>query len=95
MRAWMFLPLISGCFGVYAEVAATTYPSASLGSAGGSTSASSVGFNVGVDFGNLKWRQAKLPKEALPRAVLLGVILELSVGFMLAFFQAWFYWSPK
>jgi hypothetical protein len=54
----MFLPLISGCFGVYAEVAATTYPSASLGSAGGSTSASSVGFNVGVDFGNLKRRFA-------------------------------------
>jgi hypothetical protein len=58
MRAWMFLPLISGCFGVYAEVATTTYPSASLGSAGGSTSASSVGFNVGVDFGNIKRRFA-------------------------------------
>jgi hypothetical protein len=48
-----------------------------------------------VDFGNLRWRQAKPMKEALPRALLLGVILELVVGFMLAFFQAWFYWSPK
>ena len=26
---------------------------------------------------------------------LLLVILEIIVGFMLAFFQAWFYWSPK
>jgi hypothetical protein len=48
-----------------------------------------------VDFGNLRFRQAKPLKEAAPRALLLGVILELIVGFMLAFFQAWFYWSPK
>jgi hypothetical protein len=53
----MCIPLLSGCFGVYGEVAATTYPSASLGSTG-SPGASSVGVNVGVDFGNVKRRFA-------------------------------------
>jgi hypothetical protein len=33
--------------------------------------------------------------ESMLRGALLLVILEIVVGFMLAFFQAYFYWSPK
>lgn len=55
--SWLALPCLAGCFGVYAEVAATTLPSATIeGST--STGATSIGFNVGADFGSSRMRFA-------------------------------------
>lgn len=51
------LPLLTGCFGVYAEVAATTLPSATVD--GSMTAgATSVGFNLGAEFGSARMRFA-------------------------------------
>ena len=52
---WLALSLLTGCFGVYAEVAATTLPSATIeGST--ATGATSVGFNIGADFSSARMR---------------------------------------
>jgi hypothetical protein len=51
------LPFLSGCFGVYAEVATTTLPSASI-DASTKAGATSVGFNIGADFGSSRMRFA-------------------------------------
>lgn len=51
------LPFLAGCFGVYAEVAATTLPSATIDGST-STGATSVGFNIGAEFASTKMRLA-------------------------------------
>jgi hypothetical protein len=56
-HAWLALPLLSGCFGVYAEVASTTLPSATIDGST-ATGASSVGFNLGAEFGSARMRFA-------------------------------------
>jgi hypothetical protein len=55
----LLLASLTGCFGVYAEVVATTLPSASVPTGPNmttTTGATSIGFNVGADFGNTKKR---------------------------------------
>lgn len=56
MRSYFALPFLAGCFGVYAEVAATTLPSAKLNDS--PVVATSVGFNIGADFGSTTKRFA-------------------------------------
>ncbi|MBC7461596.1 MAG: hypothetical protein H7287_09575 [Thermoleophilia bacterium] len=58
MRAsWLVLPFLTGCLGVYAEVATTTLPSATIDGST-NTGATSVGFNIGADFGSTRMRFA-------------------------------------
>ena len=49
------LPLLAGCVGIYAEVAATTLPSATIDGTT-ATGATSVGFNVGAELSSAKAR---------------------------------------
>jgi hypothetical protein len=48
-----------------------------------------------VDFSALRFKQAQPFARAFGRSMLLLVVCEASLGLTLAFFQAWFYWSPK
>ncbi len=51
------LPFLAGCFGVYAEIAATTLPSAAIETTT-NTGATSIGFNIGAEFSSTRMRFA-------------------------------------